>query len=209
MAEFKPRPLKYRSLPGLSERQLAEHYKLYVGYVNKTNEIRGKLPRSDRAAANATYSEYRELKLEETYSLNGIKLHELYFGNLGGRGGPPDGEIGYFLDRDFGSWRSWSEDFHALGLAARGWGILALDLDEERLRNFLLDAHNLGGIQRTVPLLVLDVYEHAYFIDYGTNRAGYLNTFFRNIDWAEVNRRLQPYLPDSQIYRGSYPQPTE
>lgn len=86
-------------LPGLSELQLAEHYKLYVGYVNKTNEIREKLPLADRKKANATYSEYRELKLEETYSLNGIKLHELYFDNLGTVGGQPDGEFSCYLTR--------------------------------------------------------------------------------------------------------------
>lgn len=194
MPAFEPKPLKYRSLPGLSETQLAEHYKLYVGYVNKTNEIREKLLRADRRQANATYSEYRELKLEETFSLNGIKLHELYFDNLSMAGGQPGEEIAYHLRRSFGSVENWMQDFYALGLAARGWGLLAFDLDEREVRNFLQDAHNVGVITRTVPLLVLDVYEHAYFIDYMTDKKAYLNTFFRNIDWNVVNNRLRRCL---------------
>jgi len=197
MAQLTPRPLPYTSLPGLSARLLTEHYKLYLGYVNKTNEIWSLLRTVNRQTANATYSPYRELKLEETYALNGVKLHELYFGNLGGTDGPPSGEVSFFLQRDFGSTEAWARDFRALGLSARGWGILALDLDDRTLHNFLLDAHNVGGIQRTAPLLVLDVYEHAYFIDYGANRSGYLDAFFANIDWEEVNRRLRPYLARS------------
>ncbi|MGI6603590.1 MAG: superoxide dismutase [bacterium] len=194
MPQLAPRPLPYSDLPGLSARQLAEHYKLYLGYVNKTNEIWDLLQTVDRQSANSTYSPYRELKLEETFALNGVKLHELYFANLGGSGGPPTGEISFFIQRDFGSASSWTTDFRALGLAARGWGILALDINDRTLHNFLLDAHNVGGIQRSVPLLVLDVYEHAYLLDYGTNRAHYLDAFFYNIDWQEVNRRLRPYL---------------
>lgn len=199
MPQLTPQPLPFSSLPGLSARQLAEHYKLYLGYINKTMEIWNLLATADRQTANATYSPYRELKLEETYAYNGVKLHELYFGNLGGTDGPPSGEVSFFLQRDFGSVDAWVRDFRALGLSARGWAVLALDLDDRTLHNFLLDAHNLGGIQRTIPLLVLDVYEHAYFIDYGTNRSGYLDAFFANIDWEEVNRRLRVYLARSAL----------
>jgi len=121
-------------------------------------------------------------------------LHELYFDNLGLDRGQPGEEIAYYLRRSFGSVENWIQDFCALGLAARGWGILAFDLDEREARNFLQDAHNVGVITHTVPLLVLDVYEHAYFIDYMTDRKGYLNTFFRNIDWNVVNNRLRRCL---------------
>lgn len=190
---FTPKPLKYHSLPGLSQMQLDAHYRLYLGYVNKTNEIREKLALASRQEASPIYSRYRELKVEETYSLNGIKLHELYFHNLGG-GGQPDGEMSYYLNRSFGSVSNWKDDFLALGLSSRGWGVMAFDLDERELRNFLLDAHNKGSIQRAIPVLVLDVYEHAYFIDYQTDRRAYLNAFFHLIDWNVVNCRLHHCL---------------
>ncbi|HHP50567.1 MAG TPA: superoxide dismutase [Moorella mulderi] len=194
MSYFYPKPLRYQSLYGISQLTLTEHYKIYLGYVERTNEIRSLLLSADRAKANATYSPYRELKLEETYSLNGIKLHELYFENLTPMGeGEPEQELLLYLGRSFGSWEKWREDFTALGMSARGWAIMALDLDE-KIRNFLQDAHNLGEITRSLPLLVLDVYEHAYFLDYMTDRKGYIEAFFRNIHWGVVNRRFRQAL---------------
>lgn len=190
MSHLMPMPLPYVSLPGLSAHQLAEHYKLYVGYINKTNEIWSLLTEVSRVDANATYSPYRELKLEETFAFNGVKQHEFYFTNLGGPGGPPSGPIATVIDNNFGSWQRWAEDFRALALSARGWAALAYDRRTNRLHNFLFDAHNIGGSVQTHILLIIDVYEHAYFIDYGTNRRGYIDAFFSNINWDEVNRRL-------------------
>lgn len=190
MSQLVPIPLPYVALPGLSAYQLMEHYKLYNGYVNKTNEIWLRLSGTDRSDASATYSPYRELKLEETYAFNGVKLHELYFTNLGGWGGPPIGPIAALIDRDFGNAEIWAEDFQALALSARGWAALAYDRGTNRLHNFLFDAHNVGGSVETHILLIIDVYEHAYFIDYGTDRRAYIDTFFNNINWDEVNRRL-------------------
>lgn len=189
MSQLVPIPLPYVSLPGLSAFQLAEHYKLYTGYVNKTNEIWSLLPQANRREANATYSPYRELKLEETFAFNGVKLHELYFTNLGGLGGPPFGPIADIINHGFGSIEQWAEDFRALALSARGWGALVYDHRTNRLHNFLYDAHNMGGSAETHILLIIDVYEHAYFIDYATNRRAYIDAFFSNINWDEVNRR--------------------
>lgn len=201
MPELQPKPLKYTELPGLSEKQLSEHHGvLYTGYVKKTNEIRGKLAAAPLEGVNATHSELRELKLEETFALNGVKLHERYFDNLGGKGGAPDGIVADWILEDFGSYEKWAAEFAACGMAARGWVVLAFDLEEKRLMNVLCDVHNQGGVWGQVPLLVLDVYEHAYFIDYATGRKKYLETFAQNVDWAAVNAQIAKF--DLAKFRG-------
>lgn len=181
------KPLKYQSLDGLSEKQLAQHHDvLYAGYVKKTNEIRKALETVDKSTTNATFSQLRELKVEETFALNGVRLHEFYFDNLGGKN-DASGTIADWIKEDFGSIEAWAEEFKACGIASRGWVVLALDLEEGRLHNFVSDLHNQGGIWGAVPVLVLDVYEHAYFIDYATNRKDYIAAFFKNIKWEECN----------------------
>lgn len=182
--------LSYKELRGLSEKQLSEHYNvLYSGYVKKVNEIRESLNRVDSSLANVSYSEIRELKLELSFVLNGVRLHEMYFENMT----PERQEIGTDLrlriNSDFGSFEKWEKEFRALGLAARGWVVLALN-DEGFLENYLCDWHSHGGIWRAKPLLVLDVYEHAYFIDYGTNRGAYIDAFLKNINWKVISRRF-------------------
>ncbi len=194
MSELQVKPLKYKELPGLSEKQLSEHHDvLYAGYVKKTNEIRGKLESVSLEGVNATHSDLRELKLEETFALNGVKLHERYFDNLGGKGGAPEGAIADWIMEDFGSYEKWQAEFSACGMAARGWVVLAFDLEEKRLMNVVCDVHNQGGVWGQVPLLVLDVYEHAYFLDYATARKKYLETFTQNVDWSAVNAQIEKF----------------
>lgn len=189
MEEWNVRPLKYKELPGLTERQLAEHHDvLYAGYVKKINEIRQKLKAVDRAAANATFSDLRELKVEETFAMNGVVLHEGYFDNMGGKGAASaTGKIQEWIERDFGSFDAWRQEFEAMGIAARGWVVLAFDMNDGRLHNYLCDVHNQGGVWNCVALLILDVYEHAYFLDYGTQRKKYIEAFMNTIDWEHVN----------------------
>ncbi len=189
-----PKQLPYTQLEGLSEKQLKEHHDvLYIGYVKKWNEIQDKLAATDRAAANATYSEFGELKREETFALNGIKLHEGYFDNMVAGGSEPLGMIKEWIKNDFGSYEKWQEDFKALGVAARGWVILAFDLDEGRLYNYLCDSHNQGGVWNSVSLFIMDVYEHAYFFDFATGRKAYIEVFFKNINWEFVNGLIEKY----------------
>lgn len=190
-AELKPSTLTMR---GISKEEIDQHYGiLYKGYVNKLNEIRNKLENVDLSAANQTYSDLRGLKTEETFALNGAKLHEWYFDNLGGPGGKAHGRILELIERDFGSYERWEAEFKAIGLAVRGWVVLAYDLDDQKLHNYGQDAHNIGVPWGAYPLLILDVYEHAYGIDYGVKRAPYIDAFMNNIDWDEVNRRLAKY----------------
>lgn len=181
------KPAKYASLDGLSEKQISQHHDvLYAGYVKKTNEIRKALETVDKSATNATFSQLRELKVEETFALNGVRLHEFYFDNLGGKDAAA-GTVADWIKEDFGSLEAWAEEFKAEGIASRGWVVLAMDLEEGRLHNFVCDLHNQGGVWGSVPVLVLDVYEHAYFIDYATNRKAYIEAFFKNIKWEECN----------------------
>jgi len=183
--------LPFKELKGISQRTIDIHWgKLYQGYVKKWQEIQEKLKIVDKLSANATFSEIRELKLEETFVVNAILLHEAYFDILGGEG-KPEGEIIQAIKKDFGSFENWLEEFKALGLSARGWVVLTYDFNECKLDNYLADAHNQGGIWGTSPLLVLDVYEHAYFIDYGSDRKSYLEDFFQNLNWQVIEKRFQ------------------
>jgi Fe-Mn family superoxide dismutase len=193
--EITPRQLKpaLLELDGISRETVEAHYKLYEGYVNKRNEIMGKLGELDLAAANQVYSELRALKVDLTFALGGIKNHEIYFDHLGGGGGEPDGAIRDLIFRDFGSAAEWRADLKATGMAARGWAWTAYDWDEGRLFNYLGDAQNTFPIWNATPLVALDVYEHAYFIDYQTDRASYIEAFFANLDWEVVNDWVRQY----------------
>ncbi len=179
------------ALRGISEKTIETHHdKLYAGYVNKRNEIESLLPGVDRSAANQAYSAYRALKLEETFSADGAILHELYFDILGGPGGAPTGSLADKINADFGSFEAFVEDLTACGMAARGWAVTAYDPSDGKLHNFLCDVHNQGGVWGTVPLMALDTYEHAYFMDYGSDRAAYIQAFFDNVNWDKVQENL-------------------
>lgn len=183
--------LPFKELKGISRKTIDIHYgKLYQGYVKKWQEIQEKLKAVDKLSANAVFSDFRELKLEETFAANAIILHEAYFDILGGEG-QPAGEIIEQIAKDFGSFEAWQEEFKALGLASRGWVILSFDFNEGRLRNYLADAHNLYGVWGTSPILVLDMYEHAYFIDFGSDKKSYIESFFQNLNWPAVDKKFQ------------------
>ena len=194
---LKPKPLPEKifatEAAGITRKTHEEHYKLYVGYVNKVNEIRTKLAAlgvPDPTKANATYSDLRELKVEYSFALGGVKNHELYFGHLGGKGGEPTGEIGDLINAAFGSFANWKADMKATGIAARGWVWLAHDYTDNSVFNYIGDAQNTYPVWNATPLLGLDVYEHAYYLDFQTARARYIDAFFNALDWDAVNANL-------------------
>ena len=193
--EIAPRELKpsLLELDGISRASVEAHYKLYQGYVNKRNEILAKLAEVDLSAANQVYSEIRGLKVDLSFAVGGVKNHEIYFEHLGGDGGPAAGAIGALIERDFGSFDNWKTDLKATGMAGRGWAWTAYDWDEGRLANHIGDAQNTFPIWNAAPLVALDVYEHAYFLDYQTDRASYIDAFFRNLDWNVVNDWISSY----------------
>jgi superoxide dismutase, Fe-Mn family len=188
--ELKP---ELYELDGISRATIEAHYKLYQGYVGKRNEILARLDGVDTTAANQVYSEIRALKVDLTFAIGGIKNHEIYFEHLGGGGGDPTGLIGDLIERDFGSFQDWRTDLKATGMAGRGWAWTAYDWDEGRLFNYIGDAQNTYPIWNATPLVALDVYEHAYFLDYQTDRASYIDAFFDNLDWPTVNDWVSKY----------------
>ena len=193
--EIVPRELKpaLLELDGISRASVEAHYKLYQGYVAKRNEILGRLGEVDLGAANQVYSEIRALKVELSFAIGGIKNHEIYFEHLGGPGGDPDGPIAALIKRDFGSIENWRADLTATGMAGRGWAWTAYDWDEGRLFNYVGDTQNTFPIWNATPLVALDVYEHAYFLDYQTDRASYIEAFLDNLDWDTINDWAQRY----------------
>ena len=183
-----------RELNGISQRTMEEHYELYKGYVGKTNEIQEKLASVDRASANQIFSDLRSLRVDLSFATGGVKNHETYFGHLGGKGGPATGKVAELIARDFPSVDAWTADFKASGLAARGWVWLAYDHDWNTLTTVLGDAQNTFPLWNATPVLALDVYEHAYWFDYGRLRAKYIEAFFNNLDWDAVNANLERAL---------------
>ncbi len=184
---YEPEELKInKDLDGITLKMLQEHFKLYQGYVKKSNEIQDKIKSADKSEANGVFSYIGELKRQETFAVNGMKLHEVYFGHLGGNG-EPGGDLVKMIERDFESVDKWKEDMIATGISARGWAILAYDFKDSKLHNYGSDAHNVGAVWGAIPLIVLDVYEHAYFMDYGTNRKTYIDSFFKNLNWDFAN----------------------
>lgn len=167
----------------------------YAGYVNKRNEVEKELAKADITKANANYSAYRSLKVEETWNANGEILHEIYWNTMGGNGvADPNLEVVKKLTEDFGSFENWKNDFIACGKSAKGWVVLSLDLlTDNKARNFLFDFHNLGGAAGSMPLVAADVFEHAYYHKVGPDRASYLNALVGNIDWNKVNKIYLKY----------------
>jgi Fe-Mn family superoxide dismutase len=193
--EIAARELKSELLEmdGISRASVEAHYKLYEGYVNKRNEILTKLADVDASSANQVYSDIRSLKIDLTFAIGGVKNHEIYFEHLGGGGGDPDGMVGSLIERDFGSVQAWRTDLKATGMGGRGWAWTAYDWDEQRLFNYIGDAQNTFPIWNATPLVALDVYEHAYFLDYQTDRASYIDAFFSNLDWDVINGWVSKY----------------
>jgi Fe-Mn family superoxide dismutase len=182
---------KIYEMKGISKRTVEEHLKLYAGYVSKYNEINenlAKLTDDDYTKANQSYSLIRELKVELTFAYGGIVNHELYFGHLGGSGGAPTGELLTQIEKDFGSFEQYKKDMKATGIAARGWVWTAWNHAEKRLFNYLGDAQNTFPVWGATPILAMDTYEHAYFIDFGAARGGYIDAFFENMNWNVVEK---------------------
>jgi len=188
--ELKPELLE---MDGISRASVEAHYKLYQGYVAKRNEILAKLADVDLSTANQVYSDVRALKIDLSFAIGGVKNHEIYFEHLGGGGGDPTGPIASLIERDFGSVAAWRADLKATGMGGRGWAWTAYDWDEQRLFNYIGDAQNTFPVWNATPLVALDVYEHAYFLDYQTDRASYIDAFFANLDWDVIASWVSKY----------------
>ena len=172
---------------GLSEKQINEHLKLYQGYVKKSQDIREKFGNANWEDANTTQSEIRNLILGETFANNGVRLHEAYFENISEEQ-EPKGEAKKLIIEKFRSMEEFNKRLTSFALSVRGWVIFAWDFETKRFRLFGTDQHDLA-VWNVMPLIVLDVYEHAYFIDFGTDKKAYINWFLKHINWKVISSR--------------------
>jgi len=192
--DFKKERPQLFEMKGISAKTVEEHLKIYEGYVKKFNEITQKLNNltdEDYNTANVTYSLIRELKVEWTRALGGMINHEIYFGHLGGEGGKPGSSLGSQIDKDFGSFEKFVKEMKATAMGARGWAWLLWSDDLNKLLVSISDEQNTYMVQNSKSILALDVFEHAYYLDYGSNRKGYVDIFFDNVDWSVVEKRFE------------------
>jgi len=173
--------------PGFSDALLNNHFTLYQGYVVNTNKLIEELK-----TATLGTSEYSEMRRRFGWEWNGMRLHELYFGNMKNGGALlEEGELKKVIEYLWGSVEGWAKDFKTTGaMRGIGWAILAYDKEKKLLFNTWINEHDVGHLAGAVPLLVMDVFEHAFMLDYGLRRAEYIEAFFKAIDWGEVSRRL-------------------
>jgi Fe-Mn family superoxide dismutase len=179
-------------LEGFSETLLKNHFALYQGYVNNFNKLDEILVKIEEEGKYST-PEYAELNRRLGWEFNGMKLHELYFGNMlkGGNKLKDGGKLHNAILKEFGSIEFWEKDFKAMGgMRGIGWVVLYYDEKNGRLFNVWINEHDAGHFAGCKPLLVMDVFEHAYMIDYGLKKADYVNAFFKAIDWDEVEKRI-------------------
>ncbi len=183
---------KLIGLPGFSETLLKNHFTLYQGYVTNTNKVLDTLAQMLKDGKTAT-PEFAELKRRLGWEFNGMRLHEYYFENLGGKEVLDlGGKLGKKIVEDFGSYEAWEKDFKAVGtMRGIGWVVLYQDNVSGKLINFWINEHDAGHPAGSSPILIMDVFEHAYMIDYGLKRADYIEAFFKNIDWKAAEARLK------------------
>ncbi len=178
-------------MPGLSETLLRNHITLYEGYVAHTNQALETLARLVRENKADTL-EYQEVKRHLGWEFDGMRLHEFYFANLGGSGDPNEaGDLKAFISDQFGGFQAWEKDFRATGgVRSVGWAILYQDTLTGRLLNVWINEHDKGHPAGCMPILVMDAWEHAYMLDYGIKRAGYIDAFFHNVNWPQAQTRV-------------------
>ncbi len=190
--------------PGFSDQLLKNHFTLYQGYVKNTNTLLEEIKKLSSEGRQAT-PQYAELKRRFGWEFDGMRLHELYFGNMSGKAGSgsagkngtsqPDSSsmLTQKINEQFGNYQEWEKDFKATGaMRGIGWAILRYDKESGLLFNAWANEHDVGHLAGTHTLLILDVFEHAFMLDYGLKRADYIEAFFKAIDWNVVEERFTP-----------------
>lgn len=206
-----PPPPKYQvknydyllgQISGLDDALLKMHFKLYEGYVNNTNSVLQKIQSLSTGGQSRT-PEFAGLKRLLGWEFNGMLLHEYYFENLGGTRQLDKRDPLYLkIQQDFGSYDHWKADFIATGLIRGiGWVVTYIDPKNKKLVNEWINEHDLGHLSGGTPLLIMDVFEHAYITQFGLDRSKYIDVFFKNINWDAVSKRFttSPYAEKSFI----------
>jgi Fe-Mn family superoxide dismutase len=183
---------KLIGMEGFSNTLLNNHFTLYQGYVTNTNKVADALAAMLKEGKTAS-PEYAELKRRFGWEYDGMRLHELYFENLGSKTPLVKGAVlGKLIEASFGSYELWEQDFRATGaMRGIGWVVLYYDVPACRLFNQWINEHDTGHLAGCQPILVMDVFEHAFMIDYGLKRADYIAAFFKNINWKAAENRVK------------------
>lgn len=183
---------KLIGMEGFSDTLLKNHFTLYQGYVTNTNKILDTLDAMLKEGKTGT-PEFAELKRRLGWEFNGMRLHEYYFENLGGKGVLNKNEdLARKIAADFGTYEAWEKDFKAVGtMRGIGWALLYQDITNGKLINFWINEHDVSHPAGCNPILIMDVFEHAFMIDYGLKRADYIESFFKNINWDAAEARLK------------------
>ena len=194
---YKAKQFNLSGLNGISDQTLEMHFSLYEGYVKETNKLTEKIAEylADGRVDHEEIPAYSELTRRMGFEYNGMVLHEYYFGNMtrGGAGDPSVGSLfGRAAEESFGSYHVWKADFLGVGkMRGVGWAICYQDPSNGRLSNHWITLHEVGNVSGFTPVLVMDVWEHAFLLDYKpSERQKYIEAFFSNIDWNAVQRRL-------------------
>src|SRR3989338_3121406 len=177
---------------GFSDKLLQTHFKLYTGYVNNTNKLVDILGTMIKEGKMAT-PEFAELKRRFGWEFNGMRLHELYFGNMSKEKKvlPPNSALAKKMAESLGSVEAWMKAFTSVGsMRGIGWVVMYYDPIGDKLFNVWVNEHDVGHLAGAIPLLVMDVFEHAYITEYNTDKAAYITAFVNAIDWDVVQKRF-------------------
>jgi Fe-Mn family superoxide dismutase len=195
---YRPKRFALSGLAGISDRTLEMHFKLYEGYVQQTNVLNERIAQflADGKIDQEEMPAYSELTRRLGFEYNGMVLHEYYFGNMRKNGGgdpAKDGEFRRAAEASFGSYEIWKADFVGVGkMRGVGWAICYRDPVNGRLSNHWITLHEIGNVSGFTPLLVMDVWEHAFLLDYKpAERPKYIEAFLANVDWSAVENRIR------------------
>lgn len=209
---YKAKKFNLSGLKGISDQTLEMHFKLYEGYVKETNNLQEKISEilKDGKVDQEEMPAYSELKRRLGFEYNGMVLHEYYFGNLKkGGAGQLDAKSSFMkaAASSFGTFDVWKADFAGIGkMRGVGWAICYQDPSNQQLSNHWISLHEIGNVAGYTPVLVMDVWEHAYLLDFKpAERAKYIDAFFANIDWKAVDERLLKKVNDNAINRAKGP----
>lgn len=176
-------------LKGFSDQLLQNHFKLYQGYVTNTNKLIELLDKLEPGTP-----EYSELQRRFGWEFNGMRLHEFYFSNVvkGGKALNKNSPFAKELIKIYGSLENWEKNFKGVGaMRGIGWVVLVYDQKQKEFFNLWINEHDVGHLAGAVPLLIMDVFEHAFMLDYGLNRLDYLKAFMEAIDWEVVQKSFE------------------
>lgn len=175
---------------GFSDQLLKNHFTLYGGYVTNFNKLNDILVAMEKDGKFGT-PEFSELNRRLGWEWNGMRLHELYFGNMNKEKTQPTNALKSAIEKEFGSFELFQKDFNAMGaMRGIGWIILYHDTVANRLFNVWVNEHDVGHFAGATPVLIMDVFEHAFMLDYGLKRADYIAAFWNAIDWSVISSRL-------------------